>query len=356
MPVIPGSVYSPQAMRGFSADYSKAIAPIIEQLQTVVRRAAVQSTDKDGKPQFTIPASSEQQVLNDTGNIIQRFFVGSDLRHPFGADGVTPKATYPALLNKWLTWVIVKVVQKQAAYMDKRLPRDVKRWLNNRMAREMSAPNPFVHYDAPHTWVDPRGYRLSDRIWQTSIETRRKIDALLADGIRTGRSAFDMAAELEQFLQPNAALKRTNKPYGTNASTHAMTLSRSEIAFAHSNATRAAAYANPFVDGWDWAVSASHPKQDICDELATIDIDGNRIKEPYPLDGNEPVVVRDSHPNCICNNRTSSSTSTKDIVDKYREQMKANEQAPITPIDVLAFVKLMIGAYLAYQGWKDASS
>lgn len=344
----------PQAMRRFADDYAESIKPYIIRLQQIVMNAATLSKVVDGVEVRTIPVYNQAAVLQEAGDTIQRFYVGPDMRNPFGADGVTPLAPYPEILNRCLAWVTTKVVEKHAESLRKRLPPDVIQWLENRLSREMFIQNPLVYYDAPHTWVDPRGYVLSQRIWNVSIEVRRRIDALLSEGIRTGRSAFDMAADLEQFLTPYGALKRTNKPYGRNASFYAMNLGRTEIGYAHTNATRAAGYANPLVDGWDWALSASHPKIDICDELATIDMSGNRIREPYPLDGAEPLPVRDSHPQCICVGRTFISQKLSDIIAKLRDDRRESKPAPVSPIDVLAFVRLLMGAYLAAIGWQEA--
>jgi hypothetical protein len=247
--------------------------------------------------------------------------------------------------------VVVKVVDAQARFMRARLPDDVLQWLTRGLpapTTEMS--NPLANYQPAHTWVDARGYRLSDRIWQTSIATRSRIDALLADGIRSGRSAFDMARDLEPFLLPNRANLRTNKPYGTNASFDAMRLARSEISRAHSWATYVSGAFNPFADGLDWALSARHPKIDICDKFATIGMDGSRIREPYPMNaGFVPLVLVDSHPQCLCVNRLYASLSTGEVVEQLRQQMKTGAPPPLTPANRLPLLQLILGA--AFAQW-----
>ena len=340
---IGGAAFRFQATRRFQDQLNDELKPLLRQLQGLLATAASSRTP-DGT--YVIPPSSENRVLDEAGTLVQRFFVGSDLRHPYGSDGVTPLAPYPRILNQWLAWVTYKVVQTHTQYMKKRLPADIERWLNVRLSREQFNQNPLAGYEAPHTWIDPKGYRLSDRIWQTSIETRRKIDALIADGIRNGRSAIDMSKDLEAFLLPNRAGLKTDKPYGTKASFDAMRLGRSEIARAHSYASLAAGRANPFVDGWEWAESLQHPKFDVCDKLATIDSTGKRVRDPYPINGNCPVVVQDSHPQCICVNYTSVSQKPADVIAQLREQMEQGEPAPLTPIDTFDFVKLLIGSYL----------
>lgn len=375
MAAIAGAAIGLTAQRKFKADYQQSIAPVIQSLQQIVMTAATSLEPiGNGKTVRVIPKNAENGVLQQAGDTLQRFFVGPDMRSPFSTDGVTPLAVYPTLLNKYLAMVTVQVIQKHADYLKKKLPAEVHQWLGQRLAQEMKPlrqrrnrqlreqqlaqeafiQNPLVYYDAPHTWLDRKKKILSDRIWNTSLEMRIRIDQLLSEGIREGRSALDIAADLERFLNPGLQLKRTNKPYGTNASYYAMRLSRSEIAYAHSNATRAASYANPLVDGWEWALSASHPEYDICDKIATIGMRGERLRPPYPLDGHEPIVVKDSHPQCICTNRSAISEDIQGIINQLREDMVLNRPAPVAPVDVLAFVRVLIGAYLAGVGWEEA--
>jgi hypothetical protein len=245
-----------------------------------------------------IPTRSQDAVLDACGSIIGGFF--SQGRKVFAADGVTPLTRFASILNYRIALAIIRTLTAHTLYLQKRLPDDVLNWLATARpftTEQVNIINPLAGYDAPHTWVDPNGYRLSDRIWWRGQSIRLKIDALLTDGIRSGRSALQMSKDLEAFLMPSRKLRRTNKPYGTDASYHAMVLARSEISRAASEASFAASRANPFVSGMDWRLSASHPKIDICDSLATINMAGERVKDPYPLDS-APMVVADSHPQC----------------------------------------------------------
>lgn len=151
---------------------------------------------------------------------------------------------------------------------------------------------PFLEYDPVHRFVWPDGYTLSNRIWRTSVETRRKIDALLAEGLAEGKGSLELSEELERFLQPGRGLRRTNKPYGrygSNASYDAMRLARTEITAAHSRAGFMSAQLNPFVQSYDVVLSGSHPKPDICDDVAA--------GGPYPMDDMEHLPPL--HPHCV---------------------------------------------------------
>jgi hypothetical protein len=137
--------------------------------------------------------------------------------------------------------------------------------------------------DPQRRWVDPDGYRLSDRVWKGGREVRREIDRVLRDGIRKGESAVDIAAKLERYLNPDYAplsyrrdgkIVRKNvtmKPYGKAGSSFARSLARTEITRVHGAAVIESAKITPGVVGVKWRLSASHPKPDECDRNASQD-------------------------------------------------------------------------------------
>lgn len=139
------------------------------------------------------------------------------------------------------------------------------------------------YFDPQRRWVDPKGYRLSDRVWQGGREVRREIDRILRDGIRTGESAVDVAKKLERYLNPDKAplsyrkdgrivrKNVTRTPYGKAGSSFARSLARTEITRAHGVAVIESAKVTPGVIGVRWRLSGSHPKPDECDRNATQD-------------------------------------------------------------------------------------
>lgn len=327
-----------RAQLNFKNDLNEAMKPMVQRIQGIVVSYA--------GPKGTIPLTSQNEVLQKVGDQVQRFFVGPDMRQPFAADGFTPLAPYPELLNRYLAWVTFQAVKPHAVYMRKHLPADVQLWLNSRMMTEFTS-NPLASYDPTHQWVDGKGYTLSGRIWQTGVNTRVKVDQYLTDAIRSGKGALDMAKELEQFLLPNRANLRTDKPYGVNASFDAMRLARTEIGRAHSSAALAASRANPYVESQEWKLSPSHPKMDICDQLATLSMSGERLKPAYPIDGDVPIPIQDSHPQCICTSFAGELRPTDDVVNELRAMIGRGDPPPITPIDPWKFVKILLGAWLA---------
>lgn len=308
------------AQRGFRNDLVNAMKALAADLSVVLLQGAA------GQGNQPIPRHVVPTVRTQVEQKIIRFFVGADGRSPFGTDGVTPLAKYPELLNKWYAWVVAQQVLAQHNWMKRNLPDDVFQFLARRSQRKLpvvqrETENPFTRlpgeslddyrarlknlrifsgpppaYDPMHTWVDPNGYTLSDRIWNTADTTRTQIDLLVADAIREGKSVIEISKQLERFLNPDGAALRTNKPYGSDASYSATRLARTELSRANNQAAYMSAQMNPYVSGMDWALSGSHPKVDICEEYATLDGGGNRIRDPYPMDAAE---VPPSHPNCV---------------------------------------------------------
>jgi len=172
-------------------------------------------------------------------------------------------------------------------------------------------------YEPFHTWVDPNGYRLSDRVWRTSIEVRSRVDRLVDYHISQGTSAVRMANLLEPFLTPGALLQKTQTPYGSEGSYAARRLARTEITAAAGRASINAASANPFVDSMQWRLSGSHPKIDICDQYARGGPNGDGI---YPL-GEVPAYP--PHPFCLCGLLPVPRGSTADLVKTLRDDIQA---------------------------------
>lgn len=246
--------------------------------------------------------------------VLKPYYIGPNANPLSGAEPLSP---YARLLVEGISEATRIQVQRQVAIV-RRVVRDdvVLRWL--------TGPRPVLPvreqrgvYDPFHQWVDPNGYRLSDRIWRTSIEVRSRIDRLLDYHIARGTSAVDIAELLEPFLTPQALRQRTVRPYGTEGSYAARRLARTEITAAAGRATVNAAAANPFVERLQWRTSGSHPGFDICDQNARGGPNGDGIyaiaeTPPYP-----------SHPNCLCSLLPVPTGSTADLVQSLRADIDA---------------------------------
>jgi hypothetical protein len=344
------------AQRGFRRE---AVA-MFRDVGAQVRGVVLANANPDG----TIPQERIARIQTQAGRILERAFVGMDGRSPFGADGVTPLAEYPRILNKWLAFAAGATVMAHHRYLKRTMPDDVFNALARQPARPVPvrqsvpglpiaerapvnpddlteaqiaalrifSPNPLAEYDPAHRWVDPNGYRLSDRIWQTEVTMRMKLDMLLADAIRNGMGSMELANLAERFLNPERAKIRTKKPYGQDVSYYAMMLARTEIARAANNASFIAGYLNPYCGGLDVARSPQgDPTCKVCPQHATITIGGGRSRAPYSYDA---ANIPPYHPNDMCrvqnNVRDDPATVTAQLRGILQRADRGGLDAPMT--------------------------
>lgn len=322
--------------------------------QIVLRAATARGEGGDR----VIPNSREvRQTLKDViwRDAVKPLYIGAGTDALRGAE---PQSPYARLLVEGITEATRIQVQRQVAIV-RRLVRDaeVLRWLTGPRSllavREMQPTitgritelvgptaaqvgalrgvdgridvnraratlvRPRGLYEPFHSWVDPNGYRLSDRIWRTSIDVRSRVDRLLDYHIARGTSAVEIADLIEPFLTPQALSRRTVRPYGTEGSYAARRLARTEITAAAGRATINASAANPFVTGVQWRLSASHPRIDICDHYARGGENGDGV---YPVDQVPPYPP---HPHCLCSLLPVAMGSTTDLVASLREDIRA---------------------------------
>lgn len=186
-------------------------------------------------------------------------------------------------------------------------------------------------FDPQRRWVDPRGYRLSDRIWKQGVLHRRNIDKVLKRGIKRGDGPATIAKELREYLDPDAAplsfrrdgrILRRRRARGRfrdgQGASAARRLARTEVQRVAHDATvqsvrdlredipRAAVI---------YALSPAHPKIDICDSYA----DGS--SRGYPPGVYLPDEVPSiPHPSCLCSRRPwvpSREEVLRDLEKKY---------------------------------------
>lgn len=167
------------------------------------------------------------------------------------------------------------------------------------------------------------GFTLSDRVWNLTNQTRSQIDYFIAEGLTTGRSANDLAKDLQQYLKkPEKRFRRlrdktTGKLKLSNPAENyrpgrgvyrssyknALRLARNEINIAYRTADIERRKNLAFVTGIEVHLSPAHPQYDICDELAG----------KYPKD----FVFTGWHPNCLC-----FTTSILMPKEKFKEYLR----------------------------------
>ncbi len=299
----------------------------------VVRRAA--KSDNGAEP--TIPWTSRESVVREASELVTGLFMGVGRRGvpvPFEVVGkeVVPLSPYMLVLWPRLKHVGSMAIERHRKDLQQTLKRYGDFWevyervFLRRMdviIHEQVSPTPLelaaggvpyeiAKYDAPHLWVDPGGYRLSDRIWETSEETRKKLDAYLREAIDSGKGASSIVNELGRFLLPGKELPVTNKPYGRTASYNAMRLARTELAAAYNHADYAAAFGNPHVTKYNVLVSnSSH----VCAECIAIAEGG-----PYEKDDTEHIPP--FHPHCLCTLSWVVEESMEKLIGRLRAEIE----------------------------------
>jgi len=353
-----------------------------DRMQDLMRGAADQigalllrSTGVDG----VIPVSAADDVVRRADEIVGRIFT-VDGRKSINADGV-PLSPYARALMAEIGMVTTQVVQAHGRYMLAQMDEGTAARLSGRGARsirEMThrrvgyvpgehlrvieqdeslskedverlrifSPNPLAEYEPAHTWVDPNGYVLSQRIWNTSSETRRKLDALMYEMIREGKGSLEIARLVERFLIPGRAKIRTRKPYGTDASYDAMRLARTEIARAANQAAWVSAMLNPYVDQIRMRRSSTGQVGcPVCTPLAGPVGGAGVVYSVYS------AVIGPYHPHCMCYLVPEVTDSPRTVTNNLAvmlEQAEAELLTPfLTPAAASLFIEMLLGESVA---------
>ena len=145
------------------------------------------------------------------------------------------------------------------------------------------------------------GQSLSARIWNFDRYFDGQIQEVLKRGMLEGKSAVELAKDLEKFVDPPARRPTTwGKVYpnlkNARVDYNAQRLARTMINHSYQTASIKSSEPNPFVEGIQWLTSNSHKVCKICAE---------RDEQVYPKDD-----VPLDHPNGMC---TMAPYITKDL-------------------------------------------
>lgn len=150
---------------------------------------------------------------------------------------------------------------------------------------------------------------LSPRVYRNADLAAGRIDRIVNRGIAQNKSAREIARSVRHLIRPDT-------PGGVSYS--AMRLGRTELNNAF-HATSVQAYdANPFVHAAKWTLSGSHPREDVCDELAESDADklgAGVFKVEH--------IPSKPHPNCLC-----FTTAITIGQDAFNERLLAGDFDP----------------------------
>lgn len=191
------------------------------------------------------------------------------------------------------------------------------------------------------TFLDQQAKRVENLIAETSMNNKypgsplttgqrikniqdgseRVVRNIINLGIKDGRSSWEIAKEIEQYVKPNENGKRVAPwtitrrelgkpisyiPKGVPAGSveyNAFRIARTEVASYYQQAPYLAHKDKWYYNGTLWVLSRSHPKIDLCDDYAAHD-EGLGIgvwRKPPKI----------PHPHCLCHTRTKTVNTTE---------------------------------------------
>lgn len=178
-------------------------------------------------------------------------------------------------------------------------------------------PNRVVQTIAAGT-IYQEGWRLSSAIWGADKKVQDAIDRIVSIGTAQGKSTYDIAKDIEKYVQPGARkMSRTisswrydrngNKIRDTfyfgRVDYNAQRLARTMISHAYQQAFETVNRNDPFVEYYIWHTSNFHGR--VCDICRARD--GQKFKkDELPLD----------HPNGMCTFEAYSPYTMKEIAQK----------------------------------------
>lgn len=255
--------------------------------------------------------------------ILKPYYIGNG-DDPF--NGAEPRSQYARLLYEGIQGSTQISVEQQAAIVQK-VTRDddlVYRWLTGPRSQTPILEIGRGEYDPFHLFVDQKGYRLSDRVWNSAIDVRTRIDRLLDYHIAQGTAAVDIADLLEDFLTPGAGKIKTNSPYGIEGNYAARRLARTEITAAAGRSTVNASKVNPFVDEIKWTRSNNASKLEKKCEVCADNANGGKDKDGvYQID---KVPQYPAHPHEMCTLSPVVNQSSDELVAELRRDIQARNK------------------------------
>ena len=161
-------------------------------------------------------------------------------------------------------------------------------------------------------------WSLSSAIWGDSKMKQNEISRIVARGIAENKSTYDIAKQLQRYVNPNA-YKETIIP-GTRkvVDYNSQRLARTMVSHAYEESFVSLTKYNPFIDAYRWVTSGGDRVCPLCVERATADDyglgEGIYPKDQLPLD----------HPNGMCTFEVVISMSEEEIdnaiTDWYLDQ------------------------------------
>lgn len=158
-------------------------------------------------------------------------------------------------------------------------------------------------------------WSLSGAIWADINKHQSDINKIIAEGVAANKSAYDIAKDLEKYVDPSAkkdwdwskVYPGTSKKIDYNA----QRLARTMVSHAYQQSLERVCKNNPFVDGYIWQAAHSGRVCPICEER-----DGKLFaKGDLPLD----------HPNGMCTFIAHMTNGMEGIADRLADWANGKE-------------------------------
>lgn len=211
-----------------------------------------------------------------------------------------------------------KQIQKEAKKAAQGVVESSKK-MTNKLGFKIEGAYSFVPKDVINALVTGQVYggnwSLSGAIWSDIQKKQSDISKVIAEGLAANKSAYDIAKDLELYVDPKAKKEWDwNKVYpGTSKKVdyNSQRLARTMISHAYQQSLERVCKNNPFVDGFTWQAAHSSRVCPIC-----ADRDGQFFKKgELPLD----------HPNGMCTFIASITGSLTDVADRLGDWVQGKE-------------------------------
>lgn len=150
---------------------------------------------------------------------------------------------------------------------------------------------------------------LSERIWEYNNKFSKDIDYVIAEGIAAKKSTYEIAKDLEKYVNPNTVKDWDwNKVYPNTSKKvdyNAQRLARTAVNHAFQQAQKRSCEKNPYVEGIKWISANSHGRT--CELCRERDNQVFSVKD-VPLD----------HPNGLCTTVPEIPMSLEEIGAELR--------------------------------------
>ena len=209
--------------------------------------------------------------------------------------------------------------------------KDANRMLNN-MGIGLSTAYSFVPADVVQAITSGKIYdgdwTLSKAIWANTKRAHQDIHDIIAKGVLEDKSSYDIAKDLEKYVNPSAA-----KPWDwgkiypgvrKKVDYNAQRLARTLVSHAYQQSFVRTTKDNPFFDGYKWLTSGAHNVCPICRGYAEDIHDDSLPAGVFPKD-ELPI----DHPNGKCTFSVYMHKNTDGIVDSLLDWAHGNPNADL---------------------------